>query len=193
MSLCYLQNILWPAIAGHSPSSDLFLVYLFIFFITDAQIKEWGLKFMIPCAFAISLFLAVVFQLFLSPYLQKRVEVEVEQLTATEKTKEEKEGDATKEQPRLEGIDEHAEIAEVAEVGVEMAKPVEDDEEHAEYSSGLSSKEEKVEEEEEEKALTASERLKSSVHSSIRTFGEATINRDIEAQVSVECFVKFDT
>ena len=91
---------------------------------------------------------------------------------------------------RLKGIDEHAEVAEV---GVEMAKPVEDDEEHAEYSSGLSSEEEKVEEEEEEKALTASERLKSSVHSSIRTFGEATINRDIEAQVSVECFVKFDT
>ena len=114
-------------------------------------------------------------------------------MNSQEKTKEEKEGDATKEQPRLEGIDEHAEIAEVAEVGVEMAKPVEDDEEHAEYSSGLSSKEEKVEEEEEEKALTASERLKSSVHSSIRTFGEATINRDIEAQVSVECFVKFDT
>lgn len=148
----YKRSItLYPFIIFFAIGLDLFMVF-YKAGKNNAQIKEWGLKFQIPCAFAISLFLALVFHFFASPYLQKRVDAKIEELAETEKIKE---GGGEAE-------------------AVDAAVPVSADKEEEKESESV------VED------LTRSERLKksmsASVHQSIRKLGEATINRDIEAQ-----------
>mmetsp|Transcript_4503 Transcript_4503/g.9980 ORF Transcript_4503/g.9980 Transcript_4503/m.9980 type:complete len:554 (+) Transcript_4503:264-1925(+) len=164
----YKRSIkLYPFIIFVAIGLDLFMVF-YKAGKNDPQIKEWGLAFQIPCAFAISLFLAVVFHFVASPYLQKRVEAKVEKMEAealnqTEKTKEEKDKRSSDE----DGESDEPMRLDASEHSKEEGKKIE---EKAMTTSERS------------KGMSASERLKKSIHSSVRALGDATINRDIEAQ-----------
>lgn len=143
---------------------------------------------MIPCAFAISLFLAVVFHFVASPYLQRRVEAKVEKV---EKAKEELEegkkagwvgagegGEAAigTEHTRLadsrkgsDGSDEEKHAVSGIEKPVSVAALLGEDEEQEEQPNNG--------EEKEEMTLSRREKLKESFHKSMSKLGDATINR----------------
>lgn len=161
---------LYPFIIFLAIGVDLFMVF-YKAGKNSPQIKEWGLKFMIPAGFCISLFLAVVFHFFLSPYLQKRVDAKMERL---EKAKADEENEDV--------IHENAEAGEGGEKKSAMMKKILGEED---------SEEEKAEEQDGVEPITntkmsRSERIKknmsASFHKSVSKLGDATINRDIEAE-----------
>nr|QWX94580.1 Na+/Pi cotransporter [Skeletonema tropicum] len=163
---------LYPFIIFIAIGVDLFMVF-YKAGKNSPQIKEWGLKFMIPAGFCISLFLAIVFHFFLSPYLQKRVDAKMERL---EKAKADKENE--------DAVQENAEAGERGEKkSATMMKILgeigEDEEEKAvEQDDG--------EEQTTNTTMSRSERIKkqmsASFHKSVSKLGDATINRDIEAE-----------
>ncbi len=161
---------LYPFIIFLAIGVDLFMVF-YKAGKNSPQIKEWGLKFMIPAGFCISLFLAVVFHFFLSPYLQRRVDAKMERL---EKAKADEENEDV--------IHENAEAGEGGEKKSAMMKKILGEED---------SEEEKAEEQDGVEPITntkmsRSERIKknmsASFHKSVSKLGDATINRDIEAE-----------
>lgn len=161
---------LYPFIIFLAIGVDLFMVF-YKAGKNSPQIKEWGLKFMIPAGFCISLFLAVVFHFFLSPYLQRRVDAKMERL---EKAKADEENEDV--------IHENAEAGEGGEKKSAMMKKILGEED---------SEEEKAEEQDGVEPITntkmsRSERIKknmsTSFHKSVSKLGDATINRDIEAE-----------
>ena len=163
---------LYPFIIFIAIGVDLFMVF-YKAGKNSPQIKEWGLKFMIPAGFCISLFLAIVFHFFLSPYLQKRVDAKMERL---KKAKADKENE--------DAVQENAEAGERGEKkSATMMKILgeigEDEEEKAvEQDDG--------EEQTTNTTMSRSERIKkqmsASFHKSVSKLGDATINRDIEAE-----------
>ncbi len=161
---------LYPFIIFLAIGVDLFMVF-YKAGKNSPQIDAWGLKFMIPAGFGISLVLAIIFHFVLSPRLQKRVEAKMD---GTEKS-------SLKETEEKEDV--AHEKAEAGENGEEkksaMMKKIlgERDEE-----------EEKTEEQPEQSGanVSRSQRWKKSAsasfHKSMSKLGDATINRDIEAE-----------
>jgi len=161
---------LYPFIIFLAVGVDLFMVF-YKAGKNSPQIKEWGLKFMIPAGFCISLFLAIVFHFVLSPYLQKRVDAKMERL---EKAKTDKENEDV--------VHENAETGEGGEKKSAMMKKILGEED---------GEEEKVEEQDGGEPtistkMSHSERIKknmsASFHKTVSKIGDATINRDIEAE-----------
>jgi phosphate/sulfate permease len=122
---------------------------------------------MVPAGFGISLFLAIVFQLFLSPRIQKRVDAKMERT--------EKEVD--------DAAHDRYEKAETGENGGEKKSAT-----MKEILGEEDGEEGKTEEQiaDDKAAVSRSERMKKSVsasfHKSMTKLGDATINRDIEAE-----------
>jgi len=157
---------LYPLIIFLAIGLDLFMVFYKAGKNND-QIKEWGYKFMVPAGFGISLFLAIVFQLFLSPRIQKRVDAKMERT--------EKEVD--------DAAHDRYEKAETGENGGEKKSAT-----MKEILGEEDGEEGKTEEQiaDDKAAVSRSERMKKSVsasfHKSMTKLGDATINRDIEAE-----------
>lgn len=169
----YARSIkLYPFIIFCAIGLDLFMVF-YKAGKNNAQIKEWGIKFMVPCAFAVSLFLAVVFQFFASPYLQRRVEAKVK---AVEDAKAEEEAAKNKNWAGIEDMDEHTGNPAVKGAIERTERKASDGFEEEDGKNPAAEK----------KSLSASQRLRSkagkSLSASMTRIGKATINRDIEAQ-----------
>mmetsp|Transcript_1903 Transcript_1903/g.2970 ORF Transcript_1903/g.2970 Transcript_1903/m.2970 type:complete len:566 (-) Transcript_1903:142-1839(-) len=165
---------LYPFIIFIAIGIDLFMVF-YKAGKNSPQIKEWGLKFMIPAGFCISFFLAVVFHFLLSPYLQKRVGAKMERL---EKAKTDKENEDV--------AHENAEAGEGEEKKSAMMKKIlgeDGEEEKAEEQDG---EEKHTDSKTTDANISRSERIKknmtASFHKSMSKLGDATINRDIEAE-----------
>lgn len=143
------------------------------------QIKEWGLKFQIPAGFCISLFLAICHHFFLSPHLQKRVEAKVEKMEKALDQTEKNSDDAQEKAEAGEVVEEKKSatmkkiLGEISEDGVEEEKTEEQgvEEEKTEVADESTSRSERI-----KKSMSAS------FHKSMTKLGDATINRDIEAE-----------
>ncbi|KAL9190682.1 hypothetical protein ACHAXT_000388 [Thalassiosira profunda] len=175
----YKRSItLYPVIIFFAIGLDLFMVF-YKAGKNNAQIEEWGLKFMIPCAFAISFFLAVVFQCFASPFLQKRVEEKVEALEGTEKSKRGEEGDDDDDEEEEEEENEKEAFTAIVEDEEAVFEPAP---EQALANDDGDKLEDEENEEKESKRMKLSRHLSESFHTSVRKLGDATVNRDIESQ-----------
>lgn len=146
----------------------------------NAQIKEWGAKFMVPCAFGVSALLAIVFHFFLSPYLQRRVEAKIAAID-DEKAREEEARQVA--WAGIEDMDEHTKATGTRPDGKATERT-----ERQESDDGSDVKfgdEETTTGENKDngkESISKSQRLRGSVRKSMSKLGDATINRDIEAQ-----------
>lgn len=169
---------LYPFIIFIAIGLDLFMVF-YKAGKNQAQIKEWGLKFMVPAGFGISLFLAICHYFFLSPYLQKRVEAKVEKMEKALDQTEKNSDDAQEKAEAGEAVEEKKSatmkkiLGEISEDGVEEEKTEEqpDDDEAKQVADESTSRSERI-----KKSMSAS------FHKSMSKLGDATINRDIEAE-----------
>ncbi len=149
------------------------------------QIKEWGLKFQIPAGFCISLFLAICHHFFLSPHLQKRVEAKVEKMEKALDQTEKNSDDAQEKAEAGEVVEEKKSaimkkmLGEISEDGVEEEKT-------EEQPDGDEAQQGGTEHNVAGESMSRSERIKkgmsASFHKSMSKLGDATINRDIEAE-----------
>eukprot|EP00986_Skeletonema_menzelii_P000912 scaffold255_cov142-Skeletonema_menzelii.AAC.24 len=164
---------LYPFIIFVAIGVDLFMVF-YKAGKNSPQIKEWGLKFQIPAGFCISLFLAILHHFFLSPYLQKRVDAKIERL---EKAKADKENEDEVQDKAEAGVVEEKKSALMKKIlgeedGEEEKAEEDGDDQHTELKPVDS--------------MSRSERIKkqmsASFHKSMSKLGDATINRDIEAE-----------
>ena len=167
---------LYPFIIFIAIGVDLFMVF-YKAGKNSPQIKEWGLKFQIPAGFCISLFLAILHHFFLSPHLQKRVEAKMERL---EKAKADKENEDVAQDNAEAGVGEEKKSAMMKKILGEEDEEEEKFEEHATEADDQHTDLKPVD------SVSRSERLKkqmsASFHKSLSKLGDATINRDIEAE-----------
>jgi len=143
---------------------DLFMV-LYKSGKNNAQIKEWGLKFQLPVAFGISGVMAIFFYFVISPWLEKKIAIKFDKIEA----------DAA---------------AAAAGENIEMGVPADgdapaktmDQTEKTKVSDNSSDGNGDNEAKTEEVAPKKKKSLKDSLGDSMRKLGDATINRDIEAE-----------
>lgn len=186
---------------------DLFMV-LYKAGKNNPQIKEWGLKFQLPVAFGASAVLAILFHFLFGPYLNRRIEQkfdgENKEVEAAEGAIDQgaaKDCDHIPPSLRMFGGDIDKDILkedenEGAETGVavEAGDTLSEEKNKVTVKSilkGVNEDDDSVDEEEGAKSgddmkksdrISVSERMKSSIHKSMKQLGDATINRDIEAE-----------
>jgi len=183
---------------------DLFMV-LYKAGKNNPQIKEWGLKFQLPVAFGCSGVLALLFYFFLSPCLERRIAAKFDKEDGGEDGGKaaadedeinqggvkgdghvppslvmfngDVEGDILKEKDAAEDdvvADEKNDKITVS----SLLKATGEDNDSVEDEGAKSGDDMKKS----ERSMNVSERLKSSIHKSMKQLGDATINRDIEAE-----------
>jgi len=149
---------IYPITIFFAVGIDIFMV-LYKAGKNNPQIKEWGLKFQIPVAFGGSALLAVVFYFAVGPYLEKRIQAKFD-------------------------LQDDAEAGIIEAVGVEGDGKNDGISKTSPTSENGSSNEEEKSEEEEEKKVKKSgfKMVTGSLSDSMHKLGQATINRDIEAE-----------
>ena len=143
---------------------DLFMV-LYKAGKNNPQIKEWGLKFQLPVAFGISGVLAVLFYFFLSPFLTRRIAAKFD-----------KEDDKAVELGKVEeGVQVDGEngekTAENTTVKDILKANGEDDDSVDEAPKGDAMKQSA------RSNLSVSERMKTSVHKSMKKLGDVSFHK----------------
>lgn len=152
---------------------DLFMVF-YKAGKNNAQIKEWGLKFQIPMAWGISGVLAVIFYFALQPFLERRIAAKFDK----EDDDVEAKGDA--DAPDKEGTN-------TSGTGLDKTEPAStrDSSDEDNVCDGKDEENASAEDDKAEDAEPAKENKKSirrMASQSLKKLGDATINRDIEAE-----------
>eukprot|EP00578_Thalassiosira_sp_NH16_P032025 CAMPEP_0181079226 /NCGR_PEP_ID=MMETSP1071-20121207/1915_1 /TAXON_ID=35127 /ORGANISM="Thalassiosira sp., Strain NH16" /LENGTH=562 /DNA_ID=CAMNT_0023160611 /DNA_START=91 /DNA_END=1779 /DNA_ORIENTATION=+ len=154
---------------------DLFMVF-YKAGKNNPKIKEWGLAFQLPVAFGISAVLAMVFYFIAGPWLDRRIaakfDKEDDDVAADVEGGEKVEDDG--------GDEKHEVDAEKEEEKAAMKRLFKDGE-----NDDSDDNEEGVDKEvakSQNTSMSISERMKGSVRESMKKLGDATINRDIEAE-----------
>eukprot|EP00970_Alexandrium_tamarense_P010949 scaffold2288_cov156-Alexandrium_tamarense.AAC.3 len=159
---------LYPVIIFLAIGLDLFMVFAKAGSNND-KIDEWGLKFSLPCAFGVSLFLGVVASLFIVPNLiEPRVIAKIEAKEAAEK--------------KAEDIGQKVLDDEEAVYDADDAEFVGASEEGTKSKGVLVAEETGDTEDEPENPKKAARRTAtSSFHDAMKFIGDSTVNRDVEA------------